>query len=282
MKTIQITPSISQLRRQLTQWREEGANIALVPTMGALHEGHISLVRQANTVAQRVVVSIFVNPTQFAPHEDFAAYPRTFKADCDKLAGTGVVDLVFAPPPEEVYPPGFATSLTVGGPALGLESDFRPHFFGGVATVVAKLLLAVMPDIAIFGEKDFQQLLVVRQMATDLGLPTDIIGAAIVREPNGLALSSRNVYLTPGERLVAVQLNRILADSCKQIRAGAPIVEIETRSAVTLREAGFDIVDYVAVRDAGTLAPIEQLSKPARILAAAKIGRTRLIDNMPV
>lgn len=282
MKTLQITPSISQLRRQLTPWRDEGAHIALVATMGALHQGHLSLVGQANSMAQRVVVSIFVNPTQFAPHEDFTAYPRTLKMDCDKLANTGAVDLVFAPPPEEMYPSGFATGLTVGGPALGLETDFRPHFFGGVATVVAKLLIAAMPHIAIFGEKDYQQLLVVRQMARDLALPTEIIGAPIVREPDGLALSSRNVYLSTSERKIAGNLNKILAESCQKVRAGEPISEIEKQSAIALRAAGFDSIDYVAVRDAQTLVPIERLERPARILAAARVGKTRLIDNMPI
>ena len=282
MKTLQITPSISQLRRQLTPWRDEGAHIALVATMGALHQGHLSLVGQANSMAQRVVVSIFVNPTQFAPHEDFTVYPRTLKMDCDKLANTGAVDLVFAPPPEEMYPSGFATGLTVGGPALGLETDFRPHFFGGVATVVAKLLIAAMPHIAIFGEKDYQQLLVVRQMARDLALPTEIIGAPIVREPDGLALSSRNVYLSTSERKIAGNLNKILAESCQKVRVGEPISEIEKQSAIALRAAGFDSIDYVAVRDAQTLVPIERLERPARILAAARVGKTRLIDNMPI
>jgi pantoate--beta-alanine ligase len=282
MKTLQITPSISQLRRQLTPWRHDGERIALVPTMGALHEGHISLVRQANSLAQRVVVSIFVNPTQFAPHEDFAAYPRTLKSDCDKLSNTQAVDLVFSPAPEEMYPPGFATGLTMGGAASGLESDFRPHFFGGVATVVAKLLIASLPDIAIFGEKDYQQLLVVRQLARDLGLPTEIVGAPIVRETDGLALSSRNIYLSTSERLIAGKLNRILAEACQRLRSGETILQVESHSANALRLAGFDTVDYVAVRDAHTLAPLKQLEGPARILAAAKVGKTRLIDNMAI
>lgn len=282
MKTLQVTPSISEMRRQITPWRDGGARLALVPTMGALHEGHLSLVRQAAATTDRVVVSIFVNPTQFAPHEDFAAYPRTLDVDCDKLAETGAVDLVFAPTPEEMYPPGFATALYVGGPAQGLESDFRPHFFGGVATVVAKLLIAVMPHVAIFGEKDYQQLLVIRQMVSDLGLPIEIIGAAIMREPDGLALSSRNAYLSPAEREVAGQLNHILADACRRVRDHQPIVEVELQAASALCEAGFDSVDYVTVRSARTLAPMLSLEPPARILAAAKIGRTRLIDNMAI
>ncbi len=282
MKTLQITPSISQLRRQLTPWREGGARIALVPTMGALHNGHLSLVRHANLLAPRVVVSIFVNPTQFAPHEDFAAYPRTLKPDCDKLSDTGAVDLVFSPSPEEMYPPGFATGLTMGGPARGLESDFRPHFFGGVATVVAKLLIAVMPDIAIFGEKDYQQLLVVRQLTRDLGLPTEIVGAPIVRESDGLALSSRNVYLNSGERLIAGKLNRVLAEACQRLREGEAVTAVETDSANALRLAGFDTIDYITVRDAHTLAHLNQLERPARILAAATVGKTRLIDNMEI
>ncbi|MBV9330582.1 MAG: pantoate--beta-alanine ligase, partial [Alphaproteobacteria bacterium] len=255
--------------------------IGLVPTMGALHEGHLALVARARQLCRRVTVSIFINPAQFAPGEDFASYPRDLEADCSKLKTVGA-DLVFAPSAHELYPEGFATRIEVGGPAEGLETDFRPHFFAGVATVVAKLLIAAKPDVAVFGEKDYQQLLVVRQLTKDLGLPVKIEGVPIVRERDGLALSSRNAYLSATERKIAGQLNAVLADSASRVRSGAPIAEIESGSADQLREAGFDEVDYVAVRDAQTLRPVSSIRGEARILAAARIGRTRLIDNMAV
>ena len=253
--------------------------IGLVPTMGALHEGHMSLVREARRHAELVVVSIFVNPAQFAPNEDFDAYPRTLAADLGKLAGHA--DLVFAPTAREIYPQGYATTIRVDGPSEGLESGFRPHFFSGVATVVAKLLIAASADVAIFGEKDYQQLLVVRQMARDLGLPVKIIGAPTLRESDGLALSSRNAYLGPKERKVAGRLNLILKDAILRAREGE-LRAAEGWTATALRESGFDSVDYVAIRDAETLAPVMTLDRPARILAAARLGKTRLIDNMPV
>ena len=253
--------------------------IGLVPTMGALHGGHMSLVREARRHAELVVVSIFVNPAQFAPNEDFDAYPRTLDADLGKLAGHA--DLVFAPTAREIYPQGYATTIRVDGPSEGLESDFRPHFFSGVATVVAKLLIAASADVAIFGEKDYQQLLVVRQMARDLGLPVKIIGAPTLRESDGLALSSRNAYLGPKERKVAGRLNLILKDAILRAREGE-LRAAEGWAATALRESGFDSVDYVAIRDAETLAPVMTLDRPARILAAARLGKTRLIDNMPV
>jgi pantoate--beta-alanine ligase len=247
--------------------------------MGALHDGHLSLVRAADKPT--VVVSIFVNPTQFAPHEDFDAYPRTLESDVQKLAGAGV-PIVFAPPAREIYPQGFATTVTVGGPSAGLETDFRPHFFAGVATVVAKLLLAAMPDTAIFGEKDYQQLLVVKRLARDLGLPTEIVGAPIAREPDGLAMSSRNVYLDARERSIAGNLNKVLKDVIARARETGDLRDAELFGAETLAATGFDKVDYVAIRDAETLDVAENLNRPARVLAAAKIGRTRLIDNMAV
>jgi pantoate--beta-alanine ligase len=253
--------------------------IGLVPTLGALHGGHLSLVREARKHADLVVVSIFVNPAQFAPNEDFDAYPRTLDADLEKLAGQA--DLVFTPDAREIYPQGFATTISVGGPSTGLETDFRPHFFAGVATVVAKLLIAVSPDIAMFGEKDYQQLQVVRQMTRDLGLPVEIIGAPTLRETDGLALSSRNAYLSPAERKIAGRLNLILKEAI--VRAGeGDLSGAEAWAVDALREAGFESVDYVAIRDAQTLAPVTSLDRPARILAAAKIGKTRLIDNMAV
>lgn len=269
------------MRAQLTAWRQEGARIGLLPTMGALHEGHLSLVRETGKRADKVVVSIFVNPAQFAPHEDFDTYPRTLEADRDRLAATGC-DLIFAPSATEMYPRGFATAIAVGGPALGLETDFRPHFFGGVATVVAKLLIAAMPDIAMFGEKDYQQLLVIRRMTADLGLPIEIAGGAILREADGLAMSSRNAYLSDSERKVAGQLNLILRAAINRLHKGDAIRDAEVAAIQALKEAGFDTVDYVAVRDAQSLEAVTELSGPARILAAAKIGKTRLIDNMAV
>lgn len=278
----EIVTSIAALRARLSAWRRDGTRIGLVPTMGALHGGHLSLVREAAARTGKVVVSVFVNPAQFAPHEDFDRYPRTLDADTAKLAETGAADLVFAPSVAEMYPQGFATKIEVGGPSAGLETDFRPHFFAGVATVVAKLLIAALPDIAMFGEKDYQQLLVVRRLAADLGLPVDIVGGAIMREADGLAMSSRNAYLKPDERRVAGQLNRILKDAAARARAGQAIADAEAQASSALLAAGFQSVDYVAVRDAASLAPLTTLSAPARILAAAKIGTTRLIDNMAV
>ena len=277
--TAEIVTSISELRERITAWRADGARVGLVPTMGALHEGHLSLVREIGNTTQKVVVSIFVNPTQFAPHEDFDRYPRNLESDRARLAGTPA-DLIFAPPVAEMYPEGFATRIEVGGPSEGLESDFRPHFFAGVATVVSKLLLAAMPDAAIFGEKDYQQLLVIRRMVRDLGLAIEIPGGAILRETDGLAMSSRNAYLKPNERVVAGRLNVILAEAIELAKSGSEIAGIETDAANGLMRAGFSSVDYVAIRDAETLKRIDSLARPARILAAAKIGATRLIDNM--
>jgi pantoate--beta-alanine ligase len=282
MTTPQIVNTIDLLRTRLAAAKRDGARIGLVPTMGALHEGHLSLVHKTRKHADKVVVSIFVNPTQFAPHEDFDRYPRTLDTDARKLAAAGGTDLIFAPSVGEMYPQGFATRIEVGGPSQGLETDFRPHFLAGVATIVAKLLLAVMPDVATFGEKDYQQLLVVRRLAADLGLATEIIGAPIVREPDGLAMSSRNAYLKPDERLIAGQMNGVLKRAVAALRSGAPIAATEEAGRSGLLEAGFNSVDYVAVRDAATLAPLESLDRSAHVLAAAKVGETRLIDNMAV
>jgi len=275
-----IAPTIADMRAQIAAWRRAGARVGLIPTMGALHEGHLSLVRAIRARGEKAVVSIFVNPAQFAPNEDFDRYPRTFEADCAKLSG--LADLVFAPSVKEMYPDGFATKIDVGGPGVGLETDFRPHFFSGVATVVAKLLIAAMPVSAIFGEKDYQQLLVIRRLNADLGLPIEILGGPIVREADGLAMSSRNAYLKPAERKVAGQMNVILRAVAARVKKGDEIDAAEQAGRKALLEAGFDSVDYVAVRDAETLAPITSFSGPARVLAAAKIGGTRLIDNMAV
>ncbi|HEY4114498.1 MAG TPA: pantoate--beta-alanine ligase [Rhizomicrobium sp.] len=273
-----IIETVAGMRAWVGNARADGGRIGLVPTMGALHEGHLSLVRETRSRCGATVVSIFVNPTQFGPNEDFARYPRTFETDVAKLGG--LADVVFAPSAMEMYPEGFATRLEVGGPALGLEADIRPHFFSGVATVVAKLLIAAAPDEAIFGEKDYQQLLVIRRMAADLGLPVEIRSGATVREPDGLAMSSRNVYLSPEERKIAGQLNIVLRDVGQRVRNGDGIAAAEQHGAERLLEAGFDTVDYVAVRDAEKLSTIVALDRPARVLAAARIGATRLIDNV--
>jgi pantoate--beta-alanine ligase len=274
----EIVTSVAALRESVSAWRGAGARVGLVPTMGALHEGHLALVRETETQCDRTIVSIFVNPAQFAPHEDFDRYPRALDTDLKKLGSS--TDLVFAPSVAEMYPEGFATRIEMAGPALGLETDFRPHFFAGVATVVAKLLLAALPDIAMFGEKDYQQLLVVRRLARDLALPVEILGGAIVREPDGLAMSSRNAYLSPREREIAGKLNLILKDAVARLRASETIAAVEAAGTRALRDAGFDAVDYVAVRDAQTLSRETARTGAARVLAAARIGKTRLIDNM--
>jgi len=278
----QIVTTAAELRHRIKALRQDDARIGLVPTMGALHEGHLSLVQEITAHVDVVVVSIFVNPTQFAPHEDFDRYPRALMVDAEKLGASGETDLIFAPSVGEMYPPGFATKFDIGGPALGLESDSRPHFFSGVATVVSKLLIAAMPDVAMFGEKDFQQLLVVRRMVEDLGLNIRILGCPIVRERDGLAMSSRNAYLSPDERKIAGQFNVILQSLIAELRDGAAITAVEESGKHALLEAGFNAVDYLAVRDAETLATLAILDRPARILAAANVGTTRLLDNMAV
>jgi pantoate--beta-alanine ligase len=279
----QSIATVAGLRAALAASRhgaDKPARIALVPTLGALHEGHVSLVNLAREHAGRVVVSIFVNPTQFAPTEDFNAYPRNLEADLETLAGRA--DIVFAPSAGEIYPEGFATSLSVGGPSTGLETDFRPHFFTGVATVVAKLLIAAGPDVAVFGEKDYQQLLVVKRLVCDLGLPVTIIAAPTLREADGLAMSSRNAYLSADERKIAGRLNLVLNNAAAQARSTGDLRAAEAAATEALWDAGFNHVDYVAIRDAQSLEHIMTLDRPARILAAVKIGKTRLIDNMAV
>ena len=280
---IPVARTVADLRAQIREWRSAGARIALVPTMGALHAGHLSLVDLAATQADKVkvIVSIFVNPTQFAPNEDFTAYPRTEAADAGKLAGKA--HLIFAPNAAEMYPDGFSTTVSVSGVTEPLEGAARPTHFAGVATVVAKLLLQALPDIAIFGEKDFQQLLTIRRMTQDLNIPVEIIGGPIMREPDGLAMSSRNAYLSAQERQIAGKLNRILADTANAVAAGQPVAETLSKGADRIREAGFDQVDYLALCDARNLASLDRFDgQPARLLVAARIGKTRLIDNMPV
>ncbi|MBL8586574.1 MAG: pantoate--beta-alanine ligase [Xanthobacteraceae bacterium] len=277
-----VARTLAELDRVTACYRTEVGRIALVTTMGALHAGHLALVRFAQTKARRVIVSIFVNPTQFAPHEDFGSYPRTFETDFAALRATGV-DLVWAPKAEVMYPPGFATRVAPEGPAVvGLEDKFRPHFFGGVATVVAKLFTQVRPHMAIFGEKDYQQLKVVTRMAADLDLRLDVIGVPTVREPDGLALSSRNVYLSAEERARAPALHRVLRECAARIVEGKPLAAVTTDGAAELERTGF-VVDYLAARHAETLAPIDSAADgPIRLLVAARLGKTRLIDNIGV
>jgi len=279
---VPVVHTTAELRSITDLWRSAGSRIALVPTMGALHAGHLALAQESRKKADRTVVSIFVNPTQFAPHEDFARYPRNLERDCALLQNAGTADLVYAPHANEIYPEGFATRIVIDGPARGLESDFRPHFFSGVATVVAKLFLQCRPDVAMFGEKDYQQLLIVRRLSADLDLGIEVAGVAIVRENDGLALSSRNAYLSREQRQVAGALNHVLDSVVERVKTGISIPQAEAEGAAGLIRAGFDRVDYVAVRDAQTLAHVASLSGPARVLAAARIGDIRLIDNKPV
>lgn len=276
-----IHERIIDLRDTVSGWRKSKNTIALVPTMGALHEGHLSLVRLAKEMADRTIVSIFVNPAQFAPHEDFDSYPRERDEDVKKLAALGV-DLVFAPPRDEVYPENFSTSVKVDGISEGLCGVSRPHFFGGVATVVAKLLNQAQADYAIFGEKDYQQLLVIRRMARDLDINTTIIGGPIVREADGLAMSSRNAYLTPKEKKSAPSLYAALTQAASALAKGVQQGSALKQATETLEKAGFKI-DYLEVRDSEDLSPIDgPVSRPARVFAAAFLGKTRLIDNVAV
>ena len=277
-----VLRTVTSLRRALAAYRKAGDRIALVPTMGALHRGHLALVRRARRQARRVVVSIFVNPTQFAPHEDFTSYPRRFAGDLAALRAE-MVDLVWAPAAEIMYPDGFATRIEPAGAAnAGLEDKFRPHFFGGVATVVAKLFTQVGPDFALFGEKDYQQLRVVTQMAKDLDLPVKVVGLPTVREPDGLALSSRNVYLSAAERAVAPTLYRVLKQSAARINNGEAIAGVLADGRAEIEIAGFAL-DYLEARHTLTLAPVgSRKDGPIRLLVAAKLGKTRLIDNIGV
>ncbi len=278
-----MTPlrSVAALRAATGDWRRAGLRYALVPTMGALHEGHVTLVRHALSEADRVVVSIFVNPTQFAPSEDFAAYPRQEAADLAALAAAGA-QAVYLPSLAEIYPDGFATRVTVAGLTDGLCGPLRPGHFDGVATVVTKLLLQAAPDLALFGEKDYQQLQVIRRLVQDLDIPVRIVGVPTVREADGLAMSSRNAYLTPPERALAPQLYRLLQDSGRRLQTGGAAAVVLPAAIQALATAGFGAVDYVALCDAETLAPLDRLDRPARLLAAVRLGRARLIDNIAV
>jgi pantoate--beta-alanine ligase len=269
------------LRAAVEAWRRQGESVVLVPTMGALHAGHLALVAHAKAIGRRAVVSIFVNPTQFGPSEDFARYPRDVAADLDRLAETGA-DAAWTPEIDTMYPPDFSTRIEVAGLTEGLCGAVRPGHFAGVATVVTKLLNQVRPDIALFGEKDFQQLQVIRRAVRDLDLGVEIRGVPTIREADGLALSSRNRYLDAAERAVAPRLHAVLARIAAALRAGAAAGPLLAEGAAELTAAGFGPVQYLEVRDAETLAPLERVEGPARVLAAAYLGRTRLIDNVAV
>ncbi len=285
---VKVVRTVADLRKVVVGWRKSGEKVALIPTMGALHDGHLQLVRTAQKRARRTVTSIFVNPAQFAPHEDLARYPRDEAGDLAKLK-TVDCDLVWAPGPAEMYPEGFATRVVPAGAAEGLETDYRPHFFGGVATVCCKLFTQVGPEFAMFGEKDYQQLQVVKQMVADLNLPLKIIGVPTIREKDGLAMSSRNKYLDESQRRIAPAIQRAikrLADECAALGVAltsARIAKLAEAARAEIAAAGFDTVDYVEVRDAVTLKPVDGKSgRPMRVLAAAWLGKTRLIDNVAV
>ena len=273
--------TIRELRSRVGAWRKDAFSIGMVPTMGALHRGHLALIETAQKQCDRVIVTLFVNPTQFAPTEDLSAYPRDEEADRQKLAALGV-DVLFAPSTVEMYPDGFELKVTIGGPSAGLETDFRPNHFAGVATIVAKLLTAGLPDRAYFGEKDYQQLLVVKKLVRDLNLPTEIVGCPTMREADGLAMSSRNGYLNAEQRSRAPALYAALQDIAKRIRGGGDSLSALAAGRTSLANAGFS-VDYLELRNADTLAPISDAKAGSvRLLVAAKLGKTRLIDNIAV
>ena len=283
MNTPPIVRTVADLRAQVRIWRAGGERIGLVPTMGALHAGHLSLIERARSQSSRVVASLFVNPTQFGPGEDFAAYPRDEAADATMLGAAGC-DLMYAPTVDVIYPAGFATHVSVDGLTDTMEGALRPGHFTGVATVVAKLLIQGAPDIAVFGEKDFQQLAVIRRLVADLDLPVDVLAAPIVRAEDGLALSSRNAYLTPEQRRAAPALHRALQTAAAAMASGGSVSTAERTAAAALREAGFDAVDYVETCDPTSLARLGPgpLAASARLLAVARFGRTRLLDNVAV
>jgi pantoate--beta-alanine ligase len=280
MKTATIR-TVAALRKEVGKWGAAGLRAGMVPTMGALHAGHLSLIEAARQTCDRVIVTLFVNPTQFAPTEDFSAYPRNEEADRQMLSARNV-DVLFAPSTAEMYPAGYDTKIIVGGPSSGLEAEFRPHFFAGVATVVAKLLIAGLPERAFFGEKDFQQLLVMKKLVSDLNLPTVIVGCPTVREPDGLAMSSRNAYLDDRERAAAPQLYATLLEIAERVRADDNLAEALATGHDRLIAAGF-APDYLELRNAETLEPVtDRASEPLRVLGAGKLGKTRLIDNVAV
>lgn len=279
---IPIVRTIADLRAHVRAWRVAGLSTGFVPTMGALHAGHLSLVAAARVRCDKVVVSIFVNPTQFGPNEDFEAYPRNEQADLERLASAHA-DLAYLPTVAEMYPPGSLTVVNVSGITDGLCGAVRPGHFQGVTTVVTKLLLQVLPDAAFFGEKDYQQLKTITRMARDLDIPAGIVGVPTVREADGLALSSRNVYLSATERQNALSLPRTLFALAAKLRDGSPAGPHLAWGVAALLDGGFASVDYLELCDAEDLTPLSRISgKPSRLIAAAKIGKTRLIDNIPV
>ena len=281
MPELEIVRTVADLRAAVAQYRRSGAGVGLVPTMGALHDGHLTLVRSAKLDNARVIATIFVNPKQFGPTEDLARYPRDEAADVAMLKELGT-DLLFAPDVGEMYPEAFSTSISVGGLTQYLEGVSRPHFFNGVATVVAKLLLQALPDRAYFGEKDFQQLLVVRRMVRDLNIPVSIVGVPTIREADGLAMSSRNRYLSPAQRKIASALPQTMQEAVAELRSGAVAAPIVANAKTRLHQAGFDRVDYLELCDEATLQPIPVAHAPSRLFVAAYVGATRLIDNWPV
>ncbi len=279
--SLAIVRTVAELRARVRIWRAGGERVGLVPTMGALHDGHLSLVARAQEDCDRVVVTLFVNPKQFGPNEDFARYPRDESADAAKLGAAGA-DLLYAPDVAMMYGDGFATTVTVVGLTDGMEGAVRPGHFAGVATVVAKLLNQAGADDAYFGEKDYQQLAVIRRLADDLDIATRIHGVPTVREADGLALSSRNAYLTNDQRKIAPALQRGLAAAAAALAGGAAVQSTLDAACAAILKAGFDAVDYVELRDAYTLASLSTLTRPARLLAAARLGKTRLLDNLAV
>ena len=280
-KTLEVVRDVASLRAKVREWRRQDETVGLIPTMGALHDGHLALVKAALDSCDHAVTTIFVNPTQFAPNEDFEAYPRDEADDLSKLQALSA-NVAFVPPVEEMYADGFSTSVAVSGLTEGLCGANRPHFFGGVATVVSKLLLQALPDKAFFGEKDYQQLQVVTRMARDLDIPVEIVGVPTVREADGLAMSSRNWYLSPEERAAAPALYKVLCDIAAKLSAGQTSAAAITKGRTVLEAAGFGPIDYIEVCDASSLEPLETADRPARVLAAAHLGRTRLIDNVAV
>jgi pantoate--beta-alanine ligase len=278
---VQILRDLPALRAALGALRADGRPVALVPTMGALHDGHMALVEEARRLAGHVVASIFVNPKQFGPNEDLSAYPRREASDAKLLTEAGVA-ILWAPTVGVMYPDGFASNLSVSGITQGLDGAARPGHFDGVATVVAKLFNQVQPDIALFGEKDYQQLAMIRRMVADMDFPIDIVGLPTQRATDGLALSSRNTYLTDEERKAALALPRALGEAVRELEHGAPVAAALDRAIAALTAHGFGPIDYVTLCDAATLEPMTALDRPARLLAAARMGKTRLIDNLPV
>lgn len=279
--SVDIVRSKADLRARVQYWRDQGLSVAFVPTMGALHDGHLTLVRTGLELADRVVVSVFVNPTQFGPNEDFSRYPRQEDQDAALLAEVGC-HLLYAPTVAEMYPDGFATSIHVAGVSAGLCGEIRPGHFDGVATVVAKLLLQVAPHMALFGEKDWQQLAVIRTLVRDLDIPVDVVGVPTVREFDGLARSSRNAYLSAEERKIAPVLYQVLNDVAEGLRQGRKSADLCAEGVTRILQAGFLSVDYLEVRAADGLEPLDHLDRPARILVAARLSGARLIDNLGV